>query len=203
MHSLEGTEGMEIGVHGSYCSMDSLDSLAAEFTDLRQLGFRPLGGRQHWLRFSLAQLLTSMQRADAAYDASIGWPHQMGYRAGACFPFPPYDFEQERPASFLELPLVVMDAAVADAGNGNGAGSEALAEVMRQSRLYGWGGISVLWHPTAFGGGQYPAEVGEVFWKMVAAAQSLGEAWISAAPFVRTVWKRYESTGLLPTWRWQ
>ncbi len=202
MHLLEETEQMEIGVHGSYRCMEQPENLAAEFDELRGLGFRAIGGRQHWLRFTIPQLVRAVQRADAAYDASIGWPYDMGFRTGACFAFPPYDFEREAPAAFLELPLVVMDGGFRT-GNHESTGYQAVADILAASRRYGWGGISLLWHPTAFGGGQYPPEVGDCFWKLLGDGHNSSETWLSAASFVRSVWQRYQNVGLLPAWSWR
>jgi hypothetical protein len=203
MHSLADSGQMEVGVHGSYRSMDQPDGLAAEFDQVRKLGFHPIGGRQHWLRFTIPQLVQAVRRAGAAYDASIGWPDNPGYRAGACFAFPPYDFEQEAPAPFLEIPLVVMDRAALGSRSNHGAGPDAVLEVLASSRRYGWGGISVLWHPTAFGGGQYPAELGDFFWNLLDSRGQRAETWSSAASFVGDVWQRYKDAGLLPDRRMQ
>jgi hypothetical protein len=197
MHALERNHGMELGVHGSYRCMEQPDGLAAEFDEMRELGFRPIGGRQHWLRFTIPELVRNVERAGAAYDASIGWPDQAGFRAGACFAFPPYDFEREAPASFLEIPLVGMDRAARRSSRQNGEGRDDISELLMASRRYGWGGISLLWHPTAFGGGQYPLEVGNVFWKLLDGAGERDEAWVSAASFTRDVWQRYQTVGLL------
>jgi hypothetical protein len=203
MHSLEDNGQMEVGVHGSYRSMEQPDGLATEFDHVRELGFHPIGSRQHWLRFTIPHLVQAVRRAGAAYDASIGWPDNPGYRAGACFAFPPYDFEQEAPAPFLEIPLVVMDRAAVTSRTNQGAGHEAVSDVLASSRRYGWGGISVLWHPTAFGGGQYPEEVGDFFWNMLDSRIQGAEAWSSAASFVGNVWQRYKDAGLLPERRLQ
>lgn len=203
MHSLVDSAHMEIGVHGSYTSMGQPERLANEFAQLRELGFRPLGGRQHWLRFTMPQLLRGVRCADAAYDCSIGWPYQVGYRAGACFAFPPYDFEQEGPAPFLELPLVVMDGTILRGANHSENGPDGISEALEFSRRYGWGGISILWHPTAFGGGQYPQQVGDFYWKLASDGQMSGDTWLSAASFVRNAWQRYQNSGLLPARRWQ
>jgi hypothetical protein len=198
IRNLQERGEMEVGVHGSYCCMDQPDGLAAEFDQMRELGLDPIGSRQHWLRFTIPQLLRSIERSGAAYDASLGWPDRSGFRAGACFAFPPYDFEHEAPANFLEIPLALMDRAALVSANHNGNGSDPIAEVLTASRRYGWGGISVLWHPTAFGGGQYPEEVGDVFWKLLDGAREQHESWMSAACFVRNVWPRYQTAGLLP-----
>jgi len=191
--------GMEVGVHGSYRSIEKPDGLAIEFEQFRELGFSPVGSRQHWLRFRIPQLVRSVQTAGAAYDTSIGWPDHAGFRAGACFAFPPYDFDHEAPAKFLEIPLVLMDRAALALCKHNGNCRDDVAETLEASRRYGWGGISILWHPTAFGGGQYPAEVGDLFWRLLDSARERDEVWMSGASFLRNVWQRYQSVGLLAT----
>ena len=187
---------MEVGVHGSYCSSEEPDRLAQEFDRLRRLGFRPLGGRQHWLRFTIPQLIASVEHTGAAYDCSLGWPDTPGFRAGACFAFPLYDFEKEHAASFLEIPLVLMDQEMLELPHQNALTNAR--DLLATSRRYGWGGISVLWHPTAFGGGQFPAEVGELFWNLVSEGLQQNDAWMSAGLFVRRVWQRFNDAGLLP-----
>jgi hypothetical protein len=186
---------MEVGVHGSYRSLDEPDGLAREFEELRAMGFRPLGGRQHWLRFTLPSLIRGVTRAGAAYDASCGWTNTIGFRAGLCCPFPPYDFDKEGPAPFLELPLVMMDHGVECAGRLPSAQPDLVHRVLAASRRYGWGGISVLWHPTAFGGGQFPTEVGDTYWNLLDGAR---DKWQDARTLVRSVWHRYSDAGLLP-----
>jgi hypothetical protein len=190
--------GMEIGLHGSYTSLDTNAGLAGEFEVLQKYGFRALGGRQHWLRFTLDRLIPEVEIAGALFDTSLGWQNRIGFRAGACFPFPPYNFPEERPARFLELPLAVMDQALPP--NKEEAFRD-VAELLTTSRTYGWGGISLLWHPEAFGGGQLPIGVGRAFHALVKAASEWKDAWLSAGEFVRKVRNRYIEAGLLdPDW---
>ncbi len=189
---------LEVGVHGSYRSLENSDGLASEFNCLRALGFDPLGGRQHWLRFTMPQLIHAVEHANAAYDSSIGWSQIMGYRAGACFAYPPYNFEREGPANFLEIPLVVMDSQVCTPENGDDDGLRSVSKVLAASRRYGWGGIALLWHPTAFGGVQWPEYVGEVFWSVMKEGLEKNDTWMSAASFMKTAWPRYAASGLLP-----
>ena len=56
-------QGFEVGVHGSYTSLDEPSELAAQFDSMRARGFRPLGGRQHWLRFTLDRLIPAHCRS--------------------------------------------------------------------------------------------------------------------------------------------
>jgi hypothetical protein len=186
--------GMDIGVHGSYTSLDTDGGLSREFEVLQKHGFRPLGGRQHWLRFSLDRLIPAVERAGALFDTSLGWQNRIGFRAGACFPFPPYNFAEERPARFLELPLAVMDQALPS--NEEGAVNE-IANLLATSRMYGWGGISVLWHPEALGGGQLPIGIGRTFYDLVNACSGWKDTWLSAGDFLRKVRNRYIEVGLM------
>ena len=62
---------------------------------------------------------------------------------------------------------------------------------------YGWGGISLLWHPAAFGGGWLSHAVGDVFWRLMDSRNERQETWLSAIEFVRSVRQRYIEVGLL------
>ena len=197
MRSLEA-EGMEVGVHGSYTCLDESSGLADEYASMRALGFRPLGGRQHWLRFTLDRLIPALERAKALYDTSFGWCDRIGFPAGACFAFPPYCFEQERPATFLEIPMAIMDVSLRNGEYEEAQWYDASAELLSASRRYGWGGISLLWHPAAFGGGWLAREAGEAFWRLLDHRQEWNDTWLSAAAFLQSVGQRYVDVGLLP-----
>jgi hypothetical protein len=188
-------EEMEVGVHGSYRSLEANDGLAREFRRLQDLGIETLGGRQHWLRFTLPMLISAVRSAGASYDTSLGWPYTPGFRAGASFPFPPYDFTREQAAPFLEIPLIAMDQAVVDR---QGIHLEAVAGLLAASRRYGWGGVSLLWHPTAFGGGQFPSGVGDAYWTLLERGLQEHDSWMSAGEFVRQIWPMFAAVGLLP-----
>jgi len=197
MRSLD-RQGMEVGVHGSYTSLDHGPGLASEFARVRELGFRAEGGRQHWLRFTLERLIPALEDANALYDSSLGWSEHIGFRGSACFPFPLYDFENERPTPFLEIPMVVMEGSLLAARVPEQDWFDTVSEMLAVSRRYGWGGIALLWHPTAFGGGQHPISMGELFWRLVDARNQWKDTWTSASEFVHAVRQRYADTGLLP-----
>jgi len=199
LHSLEA-QGLEVGVHGSYTCLDTPNGLADEYHCMRERGFHPQGGRQHWLRFTLDRLISALERSGALYDTSIGWAERIGYRAGACFAFPPYNFQEERPATFLEIPLAVMDWTLRfeHGGDRKGDGYTEVAELLATSRRYGWGGVSVLWHPAAFGGAWLAPEMGNIYWRLLDHRQEWNDTWVSAAEFVQSVRQRYVKVGLLP-----
>ncbi len=186
--------GTEIGVHGSYTSLDKQGGLSQEYEELRQAGYPVVGGRQHWLRFNGSTLFEELRDAKAWYDCSIGYATHPGFRGGACFPFAPYDFKKESSYPFLELPLALMDVALYSNGRkSNGWRSES-EEIMSATRRYGWGGVSILWHDTVFGGAQLPKKIGDLYWQL----KRPDEKWVSAKELVEKIWPRFSSTGLLP-----
>jgi hypothetical protein len=192
------SRGMEIGLHGSYTCLDSSCGTRDEKERMLTRGFNVRGGRQHWLRYTLDRLISAVEAAGLDYDMSIGWSERIGFRAFACFAFPPYNFNEERPATFLEIPLAMMDQALHIREHGETRMFSDAADVLAASRRWGWGGISLLWHPTAFGYGWLPPDVGNIFWKLADASTHWGDNWMKASDFMDVVRQRYVDVGLLP-----
>lgn len=196
MRSIE-RQGMEVALHGSYTSLDQPGGLDSEFQILRELGFQPRGNRQHWLRFTLDRLIPAVEETGALYDTSLGWDC-IGFRAGACFAFPPYNFAHERAATFLEIPLAIIEQGLVTSGLPEDKWYEDCARLLSSSRRYGWGGISLLWHPTAFGAGQLSPEIERIYWKLIENKRECNDTWTSALDFVQSISERYIRAGLLP-----
>lgn len=191
-------QGMEVGIHETYTCHDEPEGVARELALFRARGFSPRGGRQHWLRYTLDRLIPAAEHAGLTYDTSIGYSENLGFRAGACFAFPPYNFAEERAATFLEIPMAMMDQAFPMQLQGAEEMFEAATALLSESRRLGWGGISLLWHPPAFGEGWLPSEVGELYWQLADRRVACDEQWISAQEFIAAVRPRYVDTGLLP-----
>ena len=191
--------GFSVGVHGSYQSCIEAGTLAPEIREIENVtGCRMKGGRQHWLRFDNHERLFDMvEEAGLTYDSTLGFPETVGFRNGANFAFPPYDFKREKAYEFLEIPLVIMDGGLQAASVASRAKPQEIAdEVLNESRKYGWGGISALWHnpvePI-----QVPEETNQVFWNCARRRGEYGEKWMSADEFVACVLPRYQNAGLL------
>ena len=73
-----------------------------------------------------------------------------------------------------------------------------VARILSNSRRYGRGGISLLWHPTAFGGGQLPREIDRVFHRLVEHRYEWVDTWTSCIDLIRSVYHRYVNVDLLP-----
>jgi hypothetical protein len=194
-----GKAGSSLALHGSYCSIVENSDLTSEAAVLHaEMGEWPHGSRQHWLRFDDPEkLFANIEKAGLQYDSSWGWAGQPGFRHGAAFAFPPYNFAREEAYNFLVIPLVIMDQGLQNARRESPERPAQLAtSVLDQSRRWGWGGVSVLWHN--------PVEplsacddVNQVFWQQVRGQAQHLERWMSAEEFMNISLPRFQRAGLM------
>lgn len=191
--------GFPVELHSSYTSIIENHAVAAEARVLENFtGRKTYGSRQHWLRFGdPGMLFQAVEDADLFFDSSMGFNDLVGFRNGACFAFPPYDFKKERAHNFLEIPLAIMDGSLIESSRTNGEAPQSIAErVLNESRKHGWGGISILWHnplePLSV-----PQEINQIFWHCAEDRQRLREKWVSTEEFLSICLQRYQNAGLL------
>ena len=144
--------GSEVGLHGSYLAADERERLAGEAEELRRLDGSVEGHRYHYLRVDPHRNLVPLGEVGFTYDTTLGFPDALGFRAGIAHPFRPWDFEQEAPASIVEVPLAAMDATLAEAryqGLSAAAAKPQLIALLDWAAEHG-GGFSILWHPDRF-----------------------------------------------------
>jgi hypothetical protein len=191
--------GFSIALHGSYQSVLEKSNLQQELATMQQsVGTRPLGARQHWLRFGDHQnFFDTIANAGFDYDSTLGFAEVAGFRNGACFAFPPYDFKNEKPYPFLEIPLVLMDGNLESAARLSGENAHGIAEeILAESRKWGWGGIAADWH-NPIEPIQVPQEINQIFWDHVRNQKTNRESWVSADQFLAHSLRRYHDAGLL------
>ena len=192
-------KGFSVGLHGSYRSVVEDRALTEEAQTLSErMGRKLVGNRQHWLRFGEHRVLfDEIERAGLACDSTLGFSEIVGFRNGASFAFPPYDFALEKPHGFLEIPLVLMDGSLEATARLSRKPPQQLAEeVLGESRKLGWGGISVLWH-NPIEPMSVPNEINAVFWNCVKQQKTLREKWMSVDQFLACCLERYQRAGLL------
>jgi len=188
-----------VEVHGSYTSVMENGDLAREAAALEQsVGKRPIGNRQHWLRFDDHQkLFDTVARAHLVFDSSLGFAETVGFRNGVNCAFPPYDFRKEAPFPFLEIPLALMDGNLEAASRSSGEDAQKIAnEVLEASRKRGGGGLAVLWH-NPFEPIQVPDDINDVFWARLRDHNRFSEKWMTGPDFARHALVRYHRAGLL------
>ena len=105
--------GQELGHHYGYATAGNVAALEDELAELRRLtGLERVGGRAHYLRLRGPEDLAAVARAGIAYDASLGFPDEPGYRLGTGGPYRPWDYAKSSPLEIMELPLTVMEGAL-------------------------------------------------------------------------------------------
>ncbi|MGH3008608.1 MAG: polysaccharide deacetylase family protein [Gaiellaceae bacterium] len=144
--------GAEVGLHGSYLAAEDLGRLAAETKELERLAGPVAGHRYHYLRVDPHRNLVPLGGLGFRYDATLGFPDALGFRAGIAHPFHPWDFEREEPAAIVEVPLAAMDATLAEDRYQGLSAADAKPQLLALLDLAAehGGGFSILWHPDRF-----------------------------------------------------
>ena len=146
-------QGDELGLHPSYTASEDVGLIAEERARLEALAGGPVRGvRFHYLRHDAHRTLPELDRLGFAYDSSQGYADRPGMRAGLSHPYRPYDLDADRPLGMLELPLVVMDATLAEdryLGLSADDGLERAVATLERAAQAG-GTVSVLWHNDRF-----------------------------------------------------
>lgn len=192
-------QGFDIELHGSYTSVVEKQDLASEVSELSRYSAQPpIANRQHWLRFDSHQrLFGAIERAHLGCDSTLGFSNRVGFRNGASFSFPPYDFDREGPCDFLEIPLAIMDRSLVHEAKSSGKPYAELAErVFADSRRWSWGGFALLWH-NPIEDVYVPKGVNQILWEQARNRSAFREMWVSAAQFLSVSLDRYHNAGLL------
>lgn len=147
--------GHEIGLHGSYYSIDDREKISNELLGLRLAvasaggNSTQMGGRQHYLRWHMNGTAHILNQLGLIYDSTLGFPDIAGFRCGTSHAFPIFDLFQREELALMERPLVLMEVTVTSPTYLNlGYGLEArkLMMSLREScRRFG-GEFSLLWH---------------------------------------------------------
>ncbi len=148
--------GAELGLHGGYYRFNNVQ-LYRESRDAveKAFGVRPRGIRNHLLRFSYPETWRAQSEAGFGYDATYGFPEELGPRGGWPFPFQTFDGNRGNALDLIALPITVMDVTVFRYLRLEGAAAwEAVRRAMHS--VIGAGGlVSLLWHNNYFNEPEY------------------------------------------------
>jgi len=140
--------GHEVGLHGSFDSYNNLEMLQNEKQNLEKLVGKIFSTRQHCLRFDIQKTLAIQEQLGIKCDVTLGFAEHEGFRPGFCFPFHPYNIEEDSPFDVLELPLTIMDGTLSDTKYRGLTAEKAWQNVeslLATVKSYG-GCIVLLWH---------------------------------------------------------
>lgn len=178
----------DVGLHGSPESAYDFDTLNAELTRMRELGFNPTGFRTHYLHFDYQRSFANLEAAGIKYDSTLGYWENIGFRAGISVPFYPFNIAENRPFRVLEIPLIVMDTtlyshkAMNMSPRGGGLALNRLIDVAAKYQSH----LSLLWHNTSFDPVDYPGW-GRLYWKTIRRALRSG-GWVSSLKDIYEEW---------------
>jgi hypothetical protein len=106
-------DGTELGVHPSYYTFNDPCRFSNEVKRICEvIDETRVGGRQHFLRWH-PRTWHEWEKCGLAYDSTVGFSDQIGFRAGTCVPYRPWSLELNREIELLEIPLLAMDVTLA------------------------------------------------------------------------------------------
>lgn len=94
--------GLDCGIHKS-----SFENTFGE--EMAHFHFKVEHNRYHYLKFQTHKAWKEIEAAGLKTDASLGFAEHIGFRNSYGLPFVPFDMENDRPFSFVEIPMHVMD----------------------------------------------------------------------------------------------
>jgi hypothetical protein len=137
--------GIEMGAHPGYYTVHARERLGEQLQDIRSaIGIHPVGGRQHYLRWS-PRTWEDWEACGMAYDSTLGYADEIGFRAGTCIPYKPWLLGAAREAKLLEIPLTVMDVTLAGNTPDPDEQFQRTMAIVAKCRLVG-GVFTLLWH---------------------------------------------------------
>lgn len=110
--------GHEIGFHPGYntykFSENFQDSARAlkEACLNQELDVSNLGGRQHYLRYDVAETPMLWQDSGFTYDSSLGYADKAGFRCGICYEYTMYNLTNREKMTLKQRPLIVMECTI-------------------------------------------------------------------------------------------
>lgn len=105
--------GHEIGLHGSFATLDRPELFAEQRRRLTQVAGEPvLGIRQHYVRLHPGVTEAAMTSAGFLYDSTFGFPDRNGFRLGVADVVPRWDGVANRAIALDEVPFTWMDRAL-------------------------------------------------------------------------------------------
>jgi len=147
----------EVGLHGTYNSAENQESMLMQVKEyVTEFGYKPDGIRQHFLRFFNPLTFVLQEKAGFKYDTSLSFAEHEGYRNGYCYPFKPFDFENDCIMNIWEIPLIMMEVTALNYRKLDFIETkESVFQLIREAEKFG-GIFSLLWHNSRMTEYEYP-----------------------------------------------
>lgn len=180
--------GCELGVHGGWFDLNdaagyrrSADRVAEAF------GMRPVGIRNHFLRFTGHATWNAQCSAGFEYDATFGWNDRLGPREGMLLPFEPELDPEDGRRRFVVLPLGIMDTTLFRHLGLRGEAALAAAVAVVDQTVQAGGLLTLLWHNNFFDEPEY-REWQEVYEEILAYVATQNP-WCATGAEIASYWR--------------
>ena len=105
----------EIGIHPSYQSNSQLDIVSEEKKSLDLvLGKLVTKSRQHYLKMTFPTTYENLISIGIMEDYTLGFPDEIGFRAGMAIPFPFFNLETDERRPLTLVPFQIMEGTLID-----------------------------------------------------------------------------------------
>jgi peptidoglycan/xylan/chitin deacetylase (PgdA/CDA1 family) len=139
--------GFEIGIHPSMKTYIAGEQMLVEKKRLEKLTGKEIKSvRQHYLKFTAGKTIGIWENAGLKYDSTLGFSRKAGFRNSVAFPYPLFNFRNDKISTVTELPLVIMDGTFAD--NRNTTPTETFLKMKKliAETKSAYGAASILFH---------------------------------------------------------
>jgi hypothetical protein len=141
--------GHEIGLHSSLKAFDHPQQYNREKSRIEDVTVQRCAGlRQHYLRAKFPRFWRLASNAGFEYDSSLGYNFQAGFRAGTCWPFRVFDYQDDKLLPLTELPLTFFEYNLPARGE-DSSSEDMISNMIEQVSRYN-GLLVALLHPSNY-----------------------------------------------------
>lgn len=139
--------GHYIGFHPSYNAYNNSEQFGKELDTLQLVSPQPItSGRQHFLCFEVPTTWQIWEQYGMAWESSMTYPEQVGFRCGVCYPFPVFDVLERKALQLIERPLIAMEVSLVQYQKASVDESNLQLQQLKNTVQQYNGELVLLWH---------------------------------------------------------
>jgi hypothetical protein len=142
--------GQTIGFHASQAAATDPERFKKEMLSVKKQSKKLVGGRQHYLHFSVPHTWAFWKENGFDFESSMGYAEYPGFRCGTSQPYPVFDFVRRQPIGLIEQPLIAMDVTLALYQELNPDKGYLVLENLREHVIAHGGTFTLLWHNSSW-----------------------------------------------------
>lgn len=140
-------DNAKMAIHPSYYALEQPELIAKETQRLSNILHRTIvRSRFHFLRFSLPNSYQNLIDNNILHDYSMGYPNDIGYRAGTGTPYPFFDLSTNQEQQLTIHPFIAMDTTLNTHMHLSSDEAEQYLNQLIHENILNQGTLSTLWH---------------------------------------------------------